>query len=81
MFINAFFYLSYMKKVCIHPYLLQDANYYQKDSIGIISKEEDEALQLKKIEQENNQMLQGGIKTRRQQVADKVNEKKNPGKK
>ena len=21
-FINAFFYLSYMKKICIHPYLL-----------------------------------------------------------
>ena len=65
MFINAFFYLSYMKKICIHPYLLSDATLYQKFSIGIISQEEDHVLQLKKTEQENNDLLTNGIRTRR----------------
>ena len=70
-----------MKKICIHPYLLQDANLYQKHSIGIISKEEDQVLQLKKTEQENNELLTNGIRTRRAIAQDKVNEKANPGNK
>ncbi len=65
MFINAFFYLSYMKKLCIHPYLLNDANSHQKESIGIISKEEDYAFQLRKIEEEEELQMSKGIKTRR----------------
>lgn len=42
----AFFILSYIKKLCLHPYLLAQSDLQKKKDIGIISTEEEEALKL-----------------------------------
>ena len=44
---NAFFILSYIKKVCLHPFLLNEASLQRKRDIGIISKDEEVQLEEK----------------------------------
>ena len=38
---NAFFILGYIKKLCLHPYLLQSTAIHKKKTLGISSPEED----------------------------------------
>ena len=43
---NAFFILSYIKKLCLHPQLLAVTNIQKKKNLGLLSPEEDAALQV-----------------------------------
>lgn len=42
---NAFFMLSYIKKVCLHPQLLAATSIEKKKNLGLLSPEEDAILQ------------------------------------
>jgi len=41
---NAFFILGYIKKLCLHPYLLQTTAIGKKKELGISSPDEDNIL-------------------------------------
>jgi hypothetical protein len=42
---NAFFMLSYIKKVCLHPQLLAATSIEKKKNLGLLTPEEDAILQ------------------------------------
>ena len=42
---NAFFILSYIKKLCLHPQLLAATSVEKKRNLGLLSPEEEAALQ------------------------------------
>lgn len=41
---NAFFVLSYIKKMCLHPQLLAATSIEKKKNLGLLSKEEEAVL-------------------------------------
>jgi hypothetical protein len=41
---NAFFILSYIKKLCLHPQLLAATSVQKKKNLGLLSPEEEAAL-------------------------------------
>ena len=51
---NAFFMLSYIKKVCLHPQLLAATSIEKKKNLGLLSREEQAALQAQIDEEEQN---------------------------
>lgn len=72
---NALFILSYVKKLCLHPYLLQTTAIQKKKQIGISSPEEDQILaEQERVHKES--LLNVGIQTRRGRVNKKVPEEK-----
>jgi hypothetical protein len=43
----AFFVLSYIKKLCLHPQLLAATSIEKKKNLGLLSREEEAVLQMK----------------------------------
>ena len=41
---NAFYMLSYMKKLCLHPHLLSNTHLEAKRTLGMITEEEEVVL-------------------------------------
>jgi hypothetical protein len=41
---NAFFILSYIKKLCLHPQLLAATSVHKKKNLGLLSPDEEAAL-------------------------------------
>ena len=61
---NAFFMLSYIKKVCLHPQLLSATSKEKKHDLGLLSPEEAAIMQAQIDLEEKNQQS-WGMKTRR----------------
>ena len=76
---NAFFILSYIKKLCLHPHLLCNTSLSKKKEIGIISYEEELVLaEERRILEEKESGQVRGIQTRRGKKETQVEKKKNP---
>lgn len=60
----AFFVLSYIKKLCLHPQLLAATSIEKKKNLGLLSREEEAVLQLK-YEQEQSEEVEYVMKTRK----------------
>lgn len=60
----AFFILSYIKKLCLHPQLLAATSIEKKKNLGLLSREEEVVLQMK-IDQEQSQEVEYVMRTRR----------------
>jgi len=43
---NAFFILQYIKKLCLHPYLVTSADAKKRNNIGLLSPEESVVLKI-----------------------------------
>jgi hypothetical protein len=44
---TAFFILSYIKKLCLHPQLLAATSIEKKKNLGLLSREEEAVVQMK----------------------------------
>eukprot|EP00347_Sterkiella_histriomuscorum_P014209 403361753 len=76
---NAFFVLSYIKKLCQHPYLLTSTSAQKRRKMGLLMSEEQEMLEkLEREDQEKSQVMaeQSRIKTRRAMEEAKKKQKK-----
>lgn len=60
----AFFVLSYIKKLCMHPQLLGATSMDKKRNLGLLSPEEEEVLQAQ-IEAQNQQRQDWNVRTRK----------------